>query len=521
MSAEGNDPDQSQASSSGAAAVAATDDGGWRPGEFGLTFLYMGQGDCTLIKCPDGRNIMIDCGSSRHDGDLEEIKDLLRQKDAIEAGQDLDALIITHPDKDHVNQLGLLNPFKRPGDGGRSEEIHGIHVKNIFISSAKALEGNWLPGEYSKYCKRFANRAEEEEARVFRVVLTEDECLLQECAPDTVSDDDDDVNDAVPRLVDRRCIIMHKNDGDSDSDDWCVSIIAGSHAPVGVDNNPLSLVALLEIGDEKIMIMGDATVEVGNYIMSHFGEGSKTDLRKLSLLQAPHHGSEASASTEEFVKWLQPQRVAISAARYEYTYHLPRWTVLNRYIQYVGDRDDGPWPLAAWQDSNQATLETWQSWIKNDLRFEKILNTQRQVKGVLFNPTKSPFEFEGERIQHQGQIATYALSQIQSGKDIKITGLAGTGFPDSEGNTSYRGGNLHYYFNGISTRLTRSLSNLPENPTLDDTTDGGGAASSSSSGDGAASSSSSSSSSTTPVSDDDDDGPDSSSSSGMPDDGDD
>ena len=37
---------------------------GWKPGEFQILFLSMGQGDCCVITCPDGRHVMIDCGSA-------------------------------------------------------------------------------------------------------------------------------------------------------------------------------------------------------------------------------------------------------------------------------------------------------------------------------------------------------------------------------------------------------------------------------------------------------------------------
>lgn len=63
-------------------------------------FVYVGQGDCTLIKTPDGKNVLVDCGSSR-DGEPEEVRSYIQRE--IGANGSIDVLVITHPDSDHYN----------------------------------------------------------------------------------------------------------------------------------------------------------------------------------------------------------------------------------------------------------------------------------------------------------------------------------------------------------------------------------------------------------------------------------
>lgn len=72
----------------------------WTEGELRVHFLDVGQGDCTLLQLPDGKNILIDGGdgSSEHDRKIGQYLDA--------AGVDkLDYMILTHSDRDHCGGL--------------------------------------------------------------------------------------------------------------------------------------------------------------------------------------------------------------------------------------------------------------------------------------------------------------------------------------------------------------------------------------------------------------------------------
>ena len=67
--------------------------------------LPVGQGDCTVIQCPNGNIVVLDCGSSGGNrATPNQIENFL--------GAQIDqvvAIIITHPDRDHFNYLYQIN----------------------------------------------------------------------------------------------------------------------------------------------------------------------------------------------------------------------------------------------------------------------------------------------------------------------------------------------------------------------------------------------------------------------------
>jgi beta-lactamase superfamily II metal-dependent hydrolase len=65
-----------------------------------LHFIYVGQGDCTLIKTDDDRKILVDCGSTGG-GDVDEVREYVLAQ--LGGNPELDVLVITHPDADHYN----------------------------------------------------------------------------------------------------------------------------------------------------------------------------------------------------------------------------------------------------------------------------------------------------------------------------------------------------------------------------------------------------------------------------------
>lgn len=76
-------------------------------GRLHVYFLDVGQGDAILIRAPDGRQILVDGGPSPT-ALLNELGDLLPFWD-----RDLDLVVLTHPDGDHVTGLiPLLDRYR-------------------------------------------------------------------------------------------------------------------------------------------------------------------------------------------------------------------------------------------------------------------------------------------------------------------------------------------------------------------------------------------------------------------------
>lgn len=76
--------------------------------EVRIDYLDVGQGDATLISTKDNVQILIDTGPSKNI--LKEISNILSPLD-----RSIDAVIITHPDKDHVEGLLYLMDYYQIG----------------------------------------------------------------------------------------------------------------------------------------------------------------------------------------------------------------------------------------------------------------------------------------------------------------------------------------------------------------------------------------------------------------------
>ena len=94
----------------------------------GLLSVYalpVGQGDCTIIQCPNGNIVVVDCGSSGGLGlKPHQIKDFLHsQLDKVVA------IVITHPDRNHFNYIDKIEWI--PGSinqvviGGNLDDYNG------------------------------------------------------------------------------------------------------------------------------------------------------------------------------------------------------------------------------------------------------------------------------------------------------------------------------------------------------------------------------------------------------------
>lgn len=69
-----------------------------------ISFLNVGQGDSSLIKLPNGTNMLIDC--KLNEGLLTWFENQLPIDD--DENRILDYLVITHPHEDHIKGIGDL-----------------------------------------------------------------------------------------------------------------------------------------------------------------------------------------------------------------------------------------------------------------------------------------------------------------------------------------------------------------------------------------------------------------------------
>ena len=116
-----------------------------------LHFINVGQGDCTLVKCPNGQAILVDCGSIK-DGDAGQVRDyLLGQLDV--DNPRIDLLVVSHPDQDHYNFIPDVL-FDVETDKDQAHDIMDLHLAQ---TSIKIKFGTDVVGDFEQVGNAYFN----------------------------------------------------------------------------------------------------------------------------------------------------------------------------------------------------------------------------------------------------------------------------------------------------------------------------------------------------------------------------
>jgi len=266
-----------------------------------LTFFDTGQGDCALMQCPNGANILIDCGSSsagRSDWRLvrDRLTELIGERGVI------DVLVLTHPDIDHygwVERVVADHPIARA--------IHSLTLSNYDARSSGFEQ--WLRSHRARF------------------------------ASDTERPED------VPRVA-IEALPLRYHDGEMsdrfDCGDVDVRILAANvqatHRGSAWRTNTPSIVLRVhrEIADESFtaILTADATVDTEEAILGWFPKSAgQPDLLDADLVRVAHHGSEETSTSLEWVERTSPRVAVLSAGRHGSYWH-PRCAVTERILTH-------------------------------------------------------------------------------------------------------------------------------------------------------------------------------------------
>ncbi|HEY0612855.1 MAG TPA: MBL fold metallo-hydrolase [Chitinophaga sp.] len=94
-------------------------------------FLDVAQGNCILIKLPNGKFMLYDAGTSSSKIDANVIAAKIN---AITGGTDITTIFLSHPDKDHISLIPSIREARRP---------QYVHFSGA-ISNYTGLLGTWL-----------------------------------------------------------------------------------------------------------------------------------------------------------------------------------------------------------------------------------------------------------------------------------------------------------------------------------------------------------------------------------------
>jgi len=347
------------------------------PSVFNITCLYIGQGDCFLIQCPDGRFVMIDCGST-----FTKVNDnvVIQQLQLLLPLGIIDTLIITHSDADHHNKVELLSRAN-------------ITVNNLVVGNLEwpdvhfkiLASGTIAAADYS------ATRASCQARIPNPATNTADyinmwkrkypsggrsslDMLLNNCGVTklvgvTLNSNRNTVEPVPPnipvfygnvknftRTPGAQNFVYQDQTGSIvngvlplyQDANWGVKIIA-AQVEAGINEgektvymNAASLVTVLEAGNFKAIFTGDSTGATFRYLLNDFPQGNAyfppaapaAGPFLYSLLQVPHHGSDTHGTNDLlFVQRTKPQHV-ITSVKFRNGFHrLPKWTTLANWKQ--------------------------------------------------------------------------------------------------------------------------------------------------------------------------------------------
>ena len=289
-------------------------------GELMVHFIDVGQGDCILILFPDGKDMLIDCGTTKG-GDLDETLTYLST--FVTDGQ-LDYLMVTHGDSDHVEYI--------------DEVIEAYDVDNIFMPDVKSVpSGTSSSDKYQDQIDALSRDklalfndpdtlSSNVYAEFFIAALTEPDCnIYLNVDPDENTNaiviTDDGVQDPAAPDTDATYRLTF----------YCPTQEYYDESNLGSaeKKNAISPIGILEYNGFRLVLTGDSNEINEPTFVERVGGNLDCDVLKVG-----HHGSETS-STGEFLDAIDCEYAVISCNAEGNTFYHPRQTTLDRFI----DRD--------------------------------------------------------------------------------------------------------------------------------------------------------------------------------------
>jgi beta-lactamase superfamily II metal-dependent hydrolase len=312
-------------------------------GKLAVMFMSVGSGDSIFIKTPKGEVIVVDCGSrAREKNDqLDRLKDMLRSQLFLGTGKNLYALVLTHPDQDHYNDVAKL--------------IDEIDIKYVFHSGHLAqytqtrentdeTAKSFLSDKKEKVLSQVSINADgtkldvvpKEGVTVNTVeqwiqILKEDHCSIKLIAGGVPN-----ITDKIAKTLRKRYRHGEKKDALGDIKAQTKLTKRGAGDREGTNSG--SIVTLIEAYGRKILLCGDATYSTEVFLLDKHSER----LEKVSLAQVEHHGAGTPHGGNEYIETIDPFIAVVSAGGHESDFN-PRWRVLKKYLGLKGnDRQRNP-----------------------------------------------------------------------------------------------------------------------------------------------------------------------------------
>lgn len=359
--------------------------------KFTFVFVEMGQGDCTMVKCPDGKIVVVDCGYTTgvwNDPNAYIEAYLLLRTPEWAGGNNnkINALILTHPDADHHNKvLSFFNAaawngaITLPSNNNVVQDPTGgkINIDAIYISSAYGDDspmGNYTGGALgANVCNHYFGTNLIYEFTINNPA-NRGNFLRRWIKADNFNNPTS--GGQIEVFLQKMSILS----GNTGGQDWKISVIAGN-VPKGYGNvqdgatedNAKSLITLFEVGNRKALLCGDATLSTERFLL----DAHTALIQNVDLVMVPHHGS-AYASGQNFVQNVNPIAGVVSVGFLEHSYRLPRYTaVLERWLECIEARNAAdpllPHDIDYWYAcTDQQVTDKYNEWTNNNTDLSRV-----------------------------------------------------------------------------------------------------------------------------------------------------
>lgn len=251
-------------------------------GELAVHFINVGQGDCTLVVFPNGKRLLVDCGTSGGPFNATRVRNVIRSQ-LNPADPKIDLVVITHPDRDHYNKLADV--LGAPG-------APQIKVGKVMYS-----------GAISEY-------------------------------------DEDEVDDWLSAFpANQRIVVSGQTYNtyppkDLPGFEGNAVVLAANVTATKSVTNARSIVIKITHGDFDVMLTGDATTDTDKKILALY-PGAKRAFLDVEVWKAAHHGSWATAThNTDWADAVKPEVVVFSASDVN-TYGHPNLNLAEKFINYT------------------------------------------------------------------------------------------------------------------------------------------------------------------------------------------
>jgi len=233
----------------------------FRNNDFQVHFIDVGNGDAILIKFHNDETMMIDTGDEYYENKLSSY---IQQYLWSENLKQIDYLVLTHPDSDHV--------------GGAKAILEKFKVKNLYRPKIYSTK------EYQTI----------EDKQNYNVSETKT------------------YNEAIDKAYSKKCNLIFNEDGLLiKSGDAKVEFLAPLYNNYSETNN-YSAIIKITYQSKSFLFMGDADTSIEEQLIDKYGSDLKAD-----VLKAGHHGSKTSSSAG-FLRVVSPQYTIFSCKASSY-----------------------------------------------------------------------------------------------------------------------------------------------------------------------------------------------------------